>query len=889
MQKKSGVFSLCAVLFLAASAHAACDINTYAGDGVPGSGGDGGPATSAQLQQPTGVAADGSGNLYIADHGNNRIQKVSPAGIISTLAGTGAYGFSGDNGPAGAATFANPQGLRSDLAGDVYVADTFNNRIRKISTAGIITTVAGDGAYSSSGDNGPATAAGVNGPYAVALDPTGSNLYIAETLGNRIRKVDLITGIITTVAGTGSGGFSGDGGPAVSAELSGPRGVLVDLSGNIFIADTFNNRIREVSAGTINTVAGTGALGYSGDEGAALLATLRVPQGLAEDASGGIFLADTGNNVIRRFTVNGTIATVAGGGYTLGDGGPAVGAGFNGPWDCTLDSSGNLYIADTYDYRVRIVTDCFTGIVLTASSTSTQSPSPTSTATATQTPLITATSTATKTPAITASATATSTATPLTSTPTVSQTAASATVTGTSTPQTMTSTMTGTNTPTGSATGTSSATGSPSPTASVSSTPTGTDTATSSLTPSPTSTGTSSATASPTGTQTAASATATGTNTPQTATFSATATNTALNTATATSSATPTHSLSDGPSTTPTLSPTATPMAALAPPALLGSATTASGSNYSGDVSMNVSAAAGNDTLLLVNIELTAGSNVTSMTYDGLSLTRAIQSAGEYGSDMETWYLVDPPAGPHNLVFPDSTGAYSVAAMTFNGVNQTTPIGATVSSGTSSCNSSYTSTVPGLSAGNLLADFLTMGASPPISYSGESQEYYNSSYSPQPDFGADVPTSEGTNMLPYSFGYCPSGTFNQTVELLAVGHSSDASRAVSCPLCSLPGSPVKTPSPSSATVPGRLVAVPNPVSRELTLLWDQNQQGGAMIAIYNLSGRQIWPSHGAYTLFGLSAGPQSLSIDSSSWPDGVYIARLFMPGSAPEFTKIGKI
>jgi len=521
MQKKSMIFSLGAVLFLAGAAQAACDINTYAGDGVPGAGGDGGPATAAQLQQPTGVGLDGSGNLYIADHGNNRIQEVSPAGVISTLAGSGAYGFSGDNGPAIAATFANPQGVHADALGNVYVADTFNNRIRKISTTGIISTVAGNGSSSSGGDGGPAVAAGINGPYALALDPAGTHLFIADTQGNRIREVDLGTGIISTVAGSGSNGFSGDGGPAGSAELSGPRGVLVDALGDIFIADTFNNRIREVSGGIINTVAGDGALGYSGDNGAATLAALRVPQGLGEDAAAGIFVADTGNNVIRRFTVNGTIATVAGGGYTLGDGGPAVGAGFNGPWDCTLDSAGDLYIADTYDYRVRIVAGCFAGVPSSPipSPTASSSATPTATSSPVQTPVLSATATAvqtltrtpsetgtptetrtssetrtqteTRTPQTTATATsagtpvssasATSSPTSIASTPTSSQTAASATATGTNTPQTETSTVTGTSLPTSIATASATMTSSPaassSPTtaitASASSTPTG--------------------------------------------------------------------------------------------------------------------------------------------------------------------------------------------------------------------------------------------------------------------------------------------------------------------------------------------------------------------------------------------------------------------------------
>jgi sugar lactone lactonase YvrE len=321
-------------------------ITTVAGTGVSGFSGDGGAATSAQLVNPWGVAVDGAGNLFIADSGNNRIRKVTAAGIITTVAGT-TLGFSGDGGAATSAQLVNPWGVAVDGAGNLFIADTSNNRIRKVTVDGIITTVAGTGTRGFSGDGGPATSAQLSVPEGVAVDGAG-NLFIAEFNNQRIRKVTA-AGIITTVAGTGISGFSGDGGPATSARSSSANGVVVDGAGNLFIADG-NNRIRKVTAaGIITTVAGTGILGFSGDGGPATSAQLSFPYGVAVDGAGNLFIADTGNNRIRRVTAAGIITTVAGNGVPgySGDGGPATSAQVPDPLGVAVDGAGNLFIADS--------------------------------------------------------------------------------------------------------------------------------------------------------------------------------------------------------------------------------------------------------------------------------------------------------------------------------------------------------------------------------------------------------------------------------------------------------------------------------------------------------------------------------------------------------------
>jgi len=300
-------------------------ITTVAGSGPGGEAagggfsGDDGPATSAQLSGPQSVIVDASGNLFIADTYNNRIRRVSVSGIITTVAGSGPRGFSGDGGPATAASLYYPSDVAVDSAGNLFIADFDNQRIRKVSASGIITTVAGNGTQGFSGDGGPATAASLYYPSGVAVDASG-NLFIADSGNSRIRKVSA-SGIITTVAGSGpsgfSSGFSGDGGPATSASLGEPYHVAVDSAGNLFIADTGNSRIRKVSAsGIITTVAGSGTDGFSGDGGPAASASLSEPCGVAVDASGNLFIADTYNNRIRRVSTSLTAAapSIASGG-----------------------------------------------------------------------------------------------------------------------------------------------------------------------------------------------------------------------------------------------------------------------------------------------------------------------------------------------------------------------------------------------------------------------------------------------------------------------------------------------------------------------------------------------------------------------------------------------
>ncbi|MBW1697204.1 MAG: hypothetical protein JRH18_02790 [Deltaproteobacteria bacterium] len=312
-------------------------ITTVTGTGSQVDGGDSGPAVDASLDKPNSVSVDTQGNLYIADTNNHSIRKVDTAGIITTVAGNGAAGFSGDGGPATDAELKTPRDVYVDASGNIYIADTENNRIRKVDTSGIITTVAGNGASGFSGDGGPATDARLNKPNSVCMDADG-NLYIADALNHRIRKVDT-TGMISTVAGNGASGFSGDGGPAANAQLDKPKGVWVDEQGNIYIVDTENHRIRMVdSSGIINTVAGNGVSGYSGDGGPATEAALQKPLGIYVDASGNIYFADTLNSRIRMVDTAGVITTVAGTGASgySGDGNLATNAQVKKPRDVWL-------------------------------------------------------------------------------------------------------------------------------------------------------------------------------------------------------------------------------------------------------------------------------------------------------------------------------------------------------------------------------------------------------------------------------------------------------------------------------------------------------------------------------------------------------------------------
>lgn len=277
------------------------NISTVAGSGVQGFAGDGGPATSAALNSPSGIAVDGAGNLYIADTENQRIRRVSN-GVITTIAGTGAFGFGGDGAAASGAVFASPTAVALDGSGSIYVADTQNHRIRKINSAGMISTFAGSGVQGYDGDNGNATSAKLDSPSSIAID-SGGRAYIADRHNHVVRLVN-VNGIITTLAGNGAFGSSTNGAAATSVALASPSGVGVDSAGNVYIADSRNNRILQVGNGVITTVAGSGTEAYAGDNGAAQNASFNQPQAVAVNASGALAVADRWNQRIRQVSSN---------------------------------------------------------------------------------------------------------------------------------------------------------------------------------------------------------------------------------------------------------------------------------------------------------------------------------------------------------------------------------------------------------------------------------------------------------------------------------------------------------------------------------------------------------------------------------------------------------
>jgi len=343
-------------------------ISTVAGNGQWIFRGDGGLATRSPLFLPIGGAADAAGNLFLSDSNNQRIRLVSAAtGNISTVAGSGIAGFGGDGGQATAALLDTPVDVKLDGAGNFYIVDSSNHTIRMVNAAtGIIWTVAGIGGKSGySGDGGPATQAHLAYPSGIAFDGDHT-LYISDTGNNAIRKVNLSTGIITTVAGNGTAGSSGDGGPATSAQLNYPWGITLGGDGSLYIADLSNNRVRKVNpAGVISTVVGTGARGYGGDGGVATLAQLNVPASVLVDVAGNLYLADSGNQLVRKVSATtGVIETIAGftGGIAGGDGGPANNAPLDGPYALFLDGPGNLYIADMFHQVIRMVSSNLTAL-----------------------------------------------------------------------------------------------------------------------------------------------------------------------------------------------------------------------------------------------------------------------------------------------------------------------------------------------------------------------------------------------------------------------------------------------------------------------------------------------------------------------------------------------
>jgi len=339
-------------------------VSTIAGRGNFGFSGDGGLATSASLNDPSGLALDSSGNLYIADTGNSRIRKVTPGGLITTVAGNGSSAPITDGGFAVSSSLISPTGIAVDASGNLYISDEFS-RVRKVTAStGFISTFAGGATFGYSGDGGAATSALLSGPAGMAFDGPG-NLYIAETGNAVIRRVSP-NGVISTVAGTaGITGFSGDGSPALSALLYGPAGVSVNAAADLFIADAGNERIRKISAGVITTVAGNGMYYFTGDGGAANSAHLGSPYGVAVDPSGNVFIADSFENRIRKVSPAGIISTYAGNGFynSTGDGGPATAASLEGPQNVAVSAAGDLYISDQSN-RVRMVAAA-TGIITT--------------------------------------------------------------------------------------------------------------------------------------------------------------------------------------------------------------------------------------------------------------------------------------------------------------------------------------------------------------------------------------------------------------------------------------------------------------------------------------------------------------------------------------------
>lgn len=335
-------------------------ISTKAGDGITEYLGDGGPALQSEMASPSAICVDANHNFYIADRFNHRIRKINAANIITTIAGTGNNGYSGDNGPATSAKLDIPTGIAIDAAGNLYITEYNNHTIRKIDhNTQVITTICGNGVPGYNGDGVQASTAQLYRPGLLCVDGSG-NIYIPDTYNNRIRKITAATGVISTIAGTGTPGYNGDGQLAINAQVSFPLAVTVNAAGDVYFTDG-NNRIRKISAatGNISTVAGNGTLGFSGDGAAATTAQLNQPQGICLDAAGNLYIADYGSNRIRKVSrITGVITSIAGEGpmgYT-GDGGPAVYGRMWEPMGLVLDAGDSLFIAEAGNSIIRKVT-----------------------------------------------------------------------------------------------------------------------------------------------------------------------------------------------------------------------------------------------------------------------------------------------------------------------------------------------------------------------------------------------------------------------------------------------------------------------------------------------------------------------------------------------------
>ena len=335
-------------------------ISTYVGTGEGGHAGDGGQAGDAVCNEPFMCDFDSAGNLFYTEAKNHIVRRVDKAsGIVTTVAGNCELGYSGDGGSAIQATMQEPYSLQVDQNnGDIYIVDRLNAVVRKVDAAsGIITTVAGTGEVGYSGDGGPGNQAMFREPNDCFLDGKGG-LLIADIQDQRIRRLDLATGIVTTVAGNGEKERTGDGKPALEASFLGARAVCLDSKGNMYVAEREGNGVRKVDTnGLMSTIAGNGERGYEGDGGPALTATWGSPKALRCDAQDNIIVVDTENHAIRRIdAVTGVVTTIAGGRLGgEGDGGAATDAAMDRPHGCGIDTDGNIYIADSNNHRVRVV------------------------------------------------------------------------------------------------------------------------------------------------------------------------------------------------------------------------------------------------------------------------------------------------------------------------------------------------------------------------------------------------------------------------------------------------------------------------------------------------------------------------------------------------------
>ncbi len=335
-------------------------IRAFAGSGEAGYSGDGGPATRAKISNPFDVALDADGNLYFSESGNHCVRKVdAKAGTISTVAGTGTKGYSGDGGPANRAMLNDPYGVELDRAGNLYIVDRLNFCIRRVNKEGKIETIAGTGKSGFSGDGGPGKEAQLKEPNGLCLDGKGK-LFIADVADHRVRVLDLASDKMATLCGTGKGAQVGDGGPFKDAGLLGPRAVAIGPDGNLYVCERNGNAIRKIDfqSGKIERVAGTGKKGYTGDGGPALEATFNGPKEIDIDRQGNIFIVDTENQAIRKIDAKtGKITTVAGSGKqgNTGDDGPATNATLGRPHGVVVGPDGAVYIGDTLSHKIRVV------------------------------------------------------------------------------------------------------------------------------------------------------------------------------------------------------------------------------------------------------------------------------------------------------------------------------------------------------------------------------------------------------------------------------------------------------------------------------------------------------------------------------------------------------